>query len=46
MGPLVQPLNRKNRHLEVILGLPERRRHITRHGGVPAAPIHPRAGRN
>jgi hypothetical protein len=45
-GPLVQPLNRHNRHLEVILGVPEHRRCITRHIGwsdTPrgsAAPIH------
>jgi hypothetical protein len=52
MGPLVRPLNRHNRHSEAILGVPERRRCITRHGGRPAAPrgpvtpIHPRVGRN
>jgi hypothetical protein len=46
MGPLVRPLNRHNRHSEAILGVPEHRRCITRHGGGPAAPIHPRVGRN
>jgi hypothetical protein len=52
MGPLVRLLNCHNRYLEVILGIPECRRCITQHGGGsatpkgPAAPIHPRAGRN
>jgi hypothetical protein len=52
MGPLVWPLNRHNRHSEVILGVPEHRRCITWQGGGPtaprwlAAPIHSRAGRN
>jgi hypothetical protein len=41
MGPLVRPLNRHNRHSEVILGVPERRRCITRHEGGRTAPIHP-----
>jgi hypothetical protein len=45
MGPLVRPLNCHNRHSEAILGVPERRHCITRHGG-PAAPIHLCAGRN
>jgi hypothetical protein len=46
MGLLVRPLNRHNRHSEVILVVPERRRCITRHRGQPAAPIHSCAGPN
>jgi hypothetical protein len=48
----VPTLNHHNRHSEAILDIPERRWCITRHrGGLasprgPAAPIHPRAGRN
>jgi hypothetical protein len=44
MGPLVRPLNCHNCHSKVILGVPKRRRCITRHGGGPAAPRHLRAG--
>jgi hypothetical protein len=39
-------LNHHNCHSEAILGVPERRRCITRHGGGPAAPIHVCFGRN
>jgi hypothetical protein len=52
MGPLVWPFNHHNRHSKAILGIPERRWFITRHGGGPAAPRGPaappnrRAGRN
>jgi hypothetical protein len=52
MGPLVQLINRHNRHSEAILGFLERRRCITWHGGgltAPrgsSAPIHPHARRN
>jgi hypothetical protein len=52
MGPLVRMLNRHNSHSEAILGIPKRKRCITRHGGGPVAPrgpatpIHSRAGQN
>jgi hypothetical protein len=38
MGPLVRPINRHNRHFKAILGVPERRRFITRLGVGLAAP--------
>jgi hypothetical protein len=46
MGPLVRLLNCHNHHSKVILGILERRRCITRHGGGLAEPMHPCAGRN
>jgi hypothetical protein len=38
MGPLVRPINHHNHHSKAILGVPEGRRFISRHGVGPAAP--------
>jgi hypothetical protein len=46
MGPLVRPFNRHNRHSKAVLGVPERRWFITRHGVGPAAPPNRHTGRN
>jgi hypothetical protein len=46
MGPLVRLINRHNRHSKAILGIPERRRFITRLGIGPAAPRGPTAPPN
>jgi hypothetical protein len=46
MGPLLRPINRRNHHSKAILGVPERRQFITRHGVGPAAPRGPAAPPN
>jgi hypothetical protein len=46
MGPLVRPINRRNRHSKAIIGVPERRRFIPQHGGQPTAPPYRHTGQN
>jgi hypothetical protein len=46
MGPLVRPINHHNCHSQAILGIPERRRFITRHGVWATAPPNRHIGRN